>query len=114
MRNLELTPDNIRDLKAVDKFKAIAMTIYGLILQTQIALMEAGKRDEIAIIMSQQEQAAFTIFQQAGICLSDRIVYKISSILIDLSLRASNYLRENKKRSRIRGRVLTLEPPSEI
>lgn len=114
MRNLELTPDNIRDLKAVDSLPSISRTIYGLILQTQIALMEARKIDEIAIIMFQQEQAAFMIFQKAGICLSDRIVYKISSIIINLSLRATDKLKENKKRPRNRRRVLTLEPPSKI
>lgn len=114
MRDLELSRENIRDLRTIDNFKEISRTIYGLILETQIALREAKSEDEIGEIMLQQEEATFQVFLKAGICLSDRIVHKISSIIINLCVRATGSGRENKKRSRIRGRVLTLEPPPEI
>lgn len=88
MPKIELTPENIKDLGSIDRYPEIAAAVYGIVLQTQLAIAKIRTGEELSFVLASKEEALKSILRQGDLPEGDPAIYKTSQVIINLCLRA--------------------------
>lgn len=106
MPKIELTPENIRDLSSIDRHPEVATTVYGIVLQTQLAVEGIKKQSELSALLSRQEKQLMLVTRDLP--EGDHAIYKVDQVLINICMRALKHV----EASPVKGRVLTISLPA--
>lgn len=90
MPKIELTPENIRDLHSIDRYPEIAATVYGIVLQTQLAVENIKNQSELSALLSTQEKYLMSVIKHLP--EGDHSIYKVDQVLISICMRALKHV----------------------
>jgi len=75
MPKVELSSENISDLHSIDRYPEIAATVYGIVLQTQLAIGNIRTQSELSALLSKQERHLMLVTKDLP--ENDPAIYKV-------------------------------------
>lgn len=98
MPKIELTPDNIRDLGSIDRHPEVATTVYGIVLQTQLAVEGIKNQSELSALLHKQEQQLMLVTRDLP--EGDHAIYKVDQVLLNICMRALEHVEASPRKTR--------------
>lgn len=99
MPKLELTAENIKDLRSIDRFPRVGLTVYGLVLQTQLAIEGVRNAEELGQLLQCQRQQLFRALK--SLPKDDTAIYKVDGVITNLCLRARAFIPTSSSEAKI-------------